>query len=238
MQGEKGVSTVVHNLGSMAPRQAMMAGAPAPGAPVPVQAVAQPPYPPMAPGAVPPGREAKAKWKVNGMVVGVVLTVTALVLSVIIFSIIIAAPTSSLVARDLATPGGRTVELEGGRYDVWGPEWPAEESLVWITAEGGEEVFRTVESGIDTNVQGYTKLGSFECNGGTYTMFSDGNVEVVISKPTGFLCGSLVTLLLIMMFAGLYTLVALVRWSKERAGQRPRMPYPPQYYQPPQRPRY
>ncbi len=236
MQGEMGVYTDVQNLGPMGSRQAMMAGASAPAAPVPVQAVAQPPYPPMAPPAAASSPEAKAK--VKGLIVGVVLTVTALVLSIIFFSMIIAAPTSNLVARDLATPDGRTVELEEGKYDVWGPEWLAQKPLVWITAEGGEEVFRTVDTGVDTNVQGYTKLGSFECKGGTYRMLSDMNVEVVISKPTGLLCGSTITLLIIMMVAGLYTFITLIRWSKERARQRPRMPYPPQYYQPPQQPRY
>jgi hypothetical protein len=177
----------------------------------------------------------KAKKMLRGMMIGITLFIVLLIVGLVIFFTITKAPTENAVARGVATPDGSLVDLEEGRYDVWAPEGFWGTADVIIETMDGRQVFRSQDSGIDTNVQGYTKLGTFDANGGTYVIYAD-YTEVVISNPTGALCTTCIAFIIIMIISVIYAFIMLLGWSKAKNPPRPVAYPPPQAYPPPGHP--
>ena len=185
----------------------------------------------------------KVAEKKKAMMIGTAVLIALVVVGILIFIAIIKVPTDNAVATVPADPEYLfEVQLEGGKYDVWIPEgssdpWATEGSsnpTVTVETDSGREVFSGSGTSIDTNVQGYTKMGSFECDGGTYWVHSTGYGEVVISHPVSLLCNSCIVISVLLVIVGIYVLISISGWSKAKKRLQPKAPYPyPSQYPPP-----
>ena len=137
--------------------------------------------------------------------------------------------------------GYENATLDSGEYDVWVTDAHQD---VRIRIFDGSDVIFDENTGdhtetININGKDYYKLGSFEVDGGTYDVHTDGHVEVYITPPLdiwgaiGTICGGalLIVIGIILLLVGIVKLL-----MSTKKGQQP-PPYhgPPPYGEDPYR---
>jgi len=175
------------------------------------------------------------------LVVGVLMIVIGIVLAVAIPLMTFKDPAdAALKTLEFESGGGtQSVQLDKGTYEVWGLiDIIAFVGDVTITDGSGNTVFQGPEGDSTTSVNGKSRLGSFDADGGSYSVSCDARATVYITEPinVGGILGGICGGLLVVAIGGVVALVGFIMWLSSRKGQQaayPQQPYPgypPQQY--------